>query len=466
MKKIITGLLIVPLLFTYAQTQYNVEKSDLSYSTSFDVTFDSVDAQRINVLSKIWKDYTIKYVLPHGTKVKAGDVIISFDDTSINNAITSKELTIELAKIQLKKAKDNLKYLKKVESINKKIAELTFKAKEEDLKYYQDVTEKLKLESYNEDLKFYQNSLKYAEEELKQLQKMYKEDGITEESEEIVLFRQKESVRMAKKRLDNYKKSIDFNVKISVPRTGENLKLKHQIEALQQEIKLLDIPESIKKTELETVQKELLLKNEVLYLEKLMTDKKQMTFKAAKDGIVYHGSTMFGISTQKEISKYLKVGSKLISKSTLLSVISLDSIQAYAKIPADKIKFFKNAKLSFQLNAKINSSIYYKATLKALSEVPDFGTEFMLTLSVEKPANIYPGMKGKLYVTLFNEKSVLNIPNTLIKDDESDRNIKYVFVKDGNKSVRRNIKIGLSNGLRTIVTEGLKESDVLYKSKK
>ena len=69
---------------------------------------------------------------------------------------------------------------------------------EEDRKYFFDVERPFALKATEFSLKMAKEVLEYEQEELHQLEKMYKADDITEETEQIVLKRARDTVERAK----------------------------------------------------------------------------------------------------------------------------------------------------------------------------------------------------------------------------------------------------------------------------
>ena len=69
-----------------------------------------------------------------------------------------------------------------------------------------------------------QGGLEYEEEELRQLEKMYKADDITEETEQIVLKRARDTVERAKFRVEIRQIIRDQSLKLAIPRADELVK--------------------------------------------------------------------------------------------------------------------------------------------------------------------------------------------------------------------------------------------------
>jgi hypothetical protein len=81
---------------------------------------------------------------------------------------------------------------------------------EEDQRYYFDKQRPFDLKVLAFSLQSSKDRLEYAEEELRQLEKMYEADDLVEESEAIVLKRARNSVEAAKMSLASAQMSHDF----------------------------------------------------------------------------------------------------------------------------------------------------------------------------------------------------------------------------------------------------------------
>lgn len=77
----------------------------------------------------------------------------------------------------------------------------------------------------------------------------------------------------------------------------------------------------------------------------------------------------------------------------------------------------------------------------------------------EPPAGLTPGMYAAVMVKTRLKKDVLLIPANAVYSDAGGR---YVYLMIDGERVRKPVTTGLTNGSRTIVTEGLAEGDEVY----
>jgi multidrug efflux pump subunit AcrA (membrane-fusion protein) len=88
---------------------------------------------------------------------------------------------------------------------------------------------------------------------------------------------------------------------------------------------------------------------------------------------------------------------------------------------------------------------------------------FQVSIKLEgSDKNIRPGMTTSNKILTFEQKDVLSIPLEAIFSKDS---ITYVYKKSGFSVTKKQVKIGVSNNDSVIITDGLKEEDVVYLNK-
>ena len=110
--------------------------------------------------------------------------------------------------------------LEKITPLDLEASQRAARMAEEDRKYFFDVERPFALKAVDFSLKVAKETLEYEEEELRQLEKMYKADDITEETEQIVLKRARDTVERAKFMVEYAKLNHDHALKFAIPRAG------------------------------------------------------------------------------------------------------------------------------------------------------------------------------------------------------------------------------------------------------
>ncbi len=149
-----------------------------------------------------WSDLTVVRAVPHGTEVKAGDLLIELETKEIQKKIEELKLGMPAADLELSAAERELERAEKSTplSLAKSLREKM--QAEQDLAYFEDISRPLRERGAKEDVKEVAEALAYAEEELHQLKKMYEQDDLTEETEEIILQRAENTVLRYRWRLE------------------------------------------------------------------------------------------------------------------------------------------------------------------------------------------------------------------------------------------------------------------------
>ena len=124
-----------------------------------------------------------------------------------------------MSELSLALARAELKSLEKMAPLEMAAAQRAKQTAEEDLKRFLERQRPFERKSARFSLKSSEHNLEYRTEELKQLEKMYKADDLTEETEEIILKRARNDVDQAKFGLELAKsRATETLGRISLPR--------------------------------------------------------------------------------------------------------------------------------------------------------------------------------------------------------------------------------------------------------
>lgn len=240
-------------------------------------------------------EYVIKYKLELGeditfpevgTLIKQGESVIKVDLEALNEAIDEQDRALaatrlELAKLQLAQSQSAVAEQRKLVKAQTKV-----KRAEEDLTDY---TNKFLPQQEKENKAAVwksENNLIYQKENLRQLERMYKEDQITEESEEIILLRTRNEVQAAEDALEGIRIVSAWTADRKFPRETEDKKV--ALEDAQIELNNLVAAQA-----LDTQDKDLALKNATVKLakaEKALSKAKEKvekaTLPAPREGIL------------------------------------------------------------------------------------------------------------------------------------------------------------------------------------
>ena len=203
---------------------YTVKREPFKIQIELDGSFECRDMSEIIFHPEEWAAFTVVHAVEHGSRVKKGDVLVEFDSEKIDKAIADLKTEQQIAEVALKLAEDQLATLEKSTPMDLETSQRSQRIAEEDDKRYFDDVRPMEIKTEDMTVKMYQEQLDNAKEELDQLEKMYKADDLTEETEKIVLKRARNTVERDAFWLEREQFDYDQTMKYMLPRTDEQIK--------------------------------------------------------------------------------------------------------------------------------------------------------------------------------------------------------------------------------------------------
>jgi HlyD family secretion protein len=366
---------------------------------TLDAVFESVEMAPVKLETKAWTDLTVIEAVAHGARVKKGDVLVKLDLEKIREQISDLEQDQPASALALEVAQFELDNLQQTTPLRLDAARRGHRNATEDLSYFEKTGRAQREKAATFNLKSSEQRLDGAKEELKQLEKMYKADDLTEETEEIVLKRQKFAVESAEYFLETAKQSADLNLKTSIPREAENMKAGKRDQDLALALSEETLPRTLAKKRYD-VEK---LKRDAKKSEKRFADLKKdlemiSSIKAPMDGVVYYGACEGGRwTTGAAVVKKLVPTGKLMPNEVFITVVNPDKLVLKATVQeADLGKVTTG--MAGEASPVSAPDKKLSATLDELGVVPlpTGGFEARLSVKPETGVRLVPGMNCKV----------------------------------------------------------------------
>ncbi len=416
--------------------------------------FAAKKSHEIQLKTKSWADLKVLEAVPHGAMVNKGDQLVQLDPEKLDKRIHDSGIDLELSRLDLELAKTDLKYAEATIPLDLAGVERAYHQVKEDLDRYLKVQKPYNVKSAKRTATSSENYLAYAEEELKQLKKMYEADDVSEETEEIILRRAQDGVDRARHSLVGAKIRSETSLKITIPRedlTKKEGELRKRLEV----VKARNTSEADLKKKQLVMEKQKLAHDKALEAHaKLQADRKMLTVKAPADGVVFYGSFNKGAwSGQKIIAPKLKKEGKLLPGSVFMTVVEPRPLRIYALLDEKDLLHVK-AGATGDATAKADPDNDLPATVESVSRVPVDTGKFEVILNAN-PENehIMPGMGCSLKLVVYENKKALAVPVKAVFDDGD---AKVVYLKDGKK---KTVTTGKTSGDKTEILKGVKAGD-------
>lgn len=443
---------------------HTVKAKRLKIDVESDCTFVARDMTEIDLDPESWSEFEIVEIVPHGADVHKGQVLVKFDGEKLKEAINDLELDQKLNELSIIKSEQELPRLEKSIKDAFERAERALAEAKIDYENYQETDREMIVKQLEMSLKSTQQAAENAREELRQLEKMYEADDLTEETEEIILQRQRAMVEQYEFMLERATLSHDRNLELFLPRNDI---------AEKEYLERIELAFERAKTALETdlnrarYDLEKAKRSRADSLErhaKLTSDLGLLTIKAPADGVVYYGACVDGEwSDMANLIGKLKPKKNAPTGSALMTIVDPSGLYVVSTIKeANRPSVRVNQ--SAEVKATATDSPKLKAKVSKLSTIPVAKGKFAMELDLagdDLPDWLVTGMTGKAKVTVYNNNDALMVPKKAVHSEEDDDDAKYVWLIDGDNVEKRSVTTGKTKDDNIEIVDGLEAGDVV-----
>ncbi len=355
--------------------------------------FEAIHVHKLSADTKEIQSLKIKKILPHGTSVTKDQNVVWFETEDVDKQIRDATAAHRLAELTFKDEEFAYRQFLETQKLEKATADRNHQKARQDFDNYVQVDRERQIESARFSLKNSQASLDNAMEELTQLEQMYKEDDLTEESEEIVLKRAKQSVENAQFRLKGTKISTERSLRQTIPRSRAEQQDAFTRAQLAHDKATRDLNVARQKRDIEMQQKRDKFKEAEEKFRRLQEERKQLVIQAPQAGIVMHGTLARGKIGDKPST--LDEGVSVTGKQVLVTIAQPGRLQIRVDLQEKDLRH-----VTVGAKGKVKATAYpdrnISATVKSVSAVPYAGNKYDCVLSVKLPKAagpaILPGM--------------------------------------------------------------------------
>ncbi|GAB6165065.1 hypothetical protein JCM19992_10650 [Thermostilla marina] len=451
-----------------SSNRYTVKSKTLKIVKSYKATFVPAEAEEIVLRPKAWSTLRVEEAVPHGRSVRKGEVILRLDTEAIDRAIADQKLALASQELSLKEATELLKIMERTVPFDLESAQIAHRQFTEDYQQYQEKDRELSIRSAEMSLKSARESLEYEEEELRQLENMYKADDLTEETEEIILKRQRAAVERARFYYELAKRRHELFQEFDLPRNDqawERDKFRQDVSLQRSQISL---PVLLQQQRITVEQQKIALERAKKKLDELVADRELMVVTAPCDGIVYYGRFSHGKwdgASTKE-SKLVPLGTLTANDVVMTIVPERSNVVQFTVSEADRRWIEKGLEGTATLT--IDPHTVLPVVVTETADVPISAGQFETRAEVDLPLKspVVPAMTCSLRFVPYYAEDALVVPSKAVFSEDLDPSAKYVYVagEDG-KPQRRDVKVGEQSGEEIEILRGLREGEVILTSK-
>lgn len=413
----------------------------------------------VAVAPQRWTTWTVDEAVAHGVHVRKGDVLVRFDTKKIDEAITDLEVELELTNLTIAQADRELPLFEKTIAMDTADAERAHRINTEDTQYYLDVEKALELKRTNFSLKssrqYYENTL----EELIQLEKMYEADDLVEETEEIILKRQRHAVAAGKLSLERATVAHERALRVGLPRHEESVKREHDRSELSTTKTTSKVEATLKTKQLEQAKQKLARTRLQQRLVMLQQDREAMVVHAPAEGTIYYGQCVNGKWGKiASLRSKLRPHGKVLAHEVIMTVISDGPIFVAATVPEAKLSELQPGMEAAVVFAALGKN-KVKGRIESISSSIVADGEFAATLSLANNGRVErltPGMSCKIKLVVYAKRNAILVPTSaVVADPWDDQDQHVILVDDEGNQTKQPVETGRKKEKSVEILSGL-----------
>ena len=450
--------------------EVTVESKPFAIERSFTATILPAKPVLVSIDPEGWGDFTIEQIVPHGTVVKKGDVLVKFDREGYDKKLQDLKRAVEGRALTLASQELAFTKLSEETTIRLEAARKAQRVAAEELEYFTTTGRKAQEEEIADDLEGSKRRLEAAQEELKQLKMMYDADDLTEQTEEIILKRQEYAVKSSELALKLTELSTTRTLQVLLPRKAEGLTSDAKSTSIELEKAEKNLPRSLENARLDLDVARIAAAREKEDLADLENDGALLELKASEDGIFYHGSLDEGRWTLGELAKSLVKGGKVPFIRPFASLVPNEAdLGLVAHVDESTARSLRKL-MKGGASAGGREDVALTAVIQQVAAVPAADGRYRVDLLPEWPEDeklefpadldVVAGMNFDCRFVVYKSDTAMTLPAKALRAADEGKWTVQVKMADG-KNETRTVVRGRVSGDRVEIAGGLEAGQVV-----
>ncbi|MDD5133947.1 MAG: efflux transporter periplasmic adaptor subunit [Phycisphaerae bacterium] len=436
---------------------YKVKRGPLSISF---VVSGTVRAREQAVIkSEVEGRTTIIYVIPEGTRVKKGDLLIELDASTLTDQKIDQEISVQNAEASYISAKENQAVVENQAKSDIDLAKLTLDFAKQDLEKYLSGEYPYQLDKSEADIKLAEEELTRANETLKWSQKLYEEKYISQtelQADELAAKKKELDLELAKKSKDLL---ADYTYKRNLAQLKSDVSQAEM--AMERTERKANASVIQAKAELKARESEFQRQKDKL--QKMEDQLAKTRIYAPTDGQVIHATSTRGGHDPVEP---LDVGREVQEREELIYLPAGYSSKADVMVHESNLKkISKGLPAIITVDALLGKTLY--GTIATIAPLPDprsmwinpdlkvYSTEIYID---GNDTSLRTGMSCQAEIIVQQYKDAIYVPMQAVTRINNDPT---VYVWNGSLFQSRTVELGLDNSKVIHILNGLKEGEIV-----
>ena len=433
---------------------YTVQRSDFLVSVVEGGNLEAVN--NVLIRNEVDGSARIVYLIPEGTQVKEGDLLVELDSAEAEEKLNQQEIAFEKAKAQFVQAENDLEIQQSIIQSEIDAAKLTLSFAEIEKEKFEKGARMQQIREAEISIQSTEEGLLLAKEELEWSEKLHERGFETKsvvDKGKLSLLRQELELEKAK---TNLWMLVNFDIpKLEQKNDSDVEEARKQLERVvkQGESKLVQY-----QTDLETERNTLELNRE--RLDKNRVQLENTKIHAPQDGFVVYAITRSRYSSESMVEE----GATVRYRQGLINLPDTSKMKVEVKVHESHINKIRKGLPAFVV---LDSSpeIRYRGVVEKVGTLPDtqsrwanpnlkvYSTEVVITDTIP---DIKPGVSANAEIVITNISSTLKVPIQAVTTYKGEQ---VVYAGSARSPRPVPVEVGLFNTKFIQILKGLEEGD-------
>ncbi|MEX1302147.1 MAG: efflux RND transporter periplasmic adaptor subunit [Desulfotignum sp.] len=465
-------MVIAGTLLLVVWHRFSVSPEPLSHDAVYQVrsgplTIDVVESGTIKardqliIKNEVEGKTSILYLIPEGTQVKKGDLLVELDASALMDARIDQEIKVQNAQAAFVNATENLAVVENQAQSDLDLAKLTLDFARQDLKKYTDGEYPNALQNANAEITLAEEELARARERLEWSKTLYEEKFISQTelaADELAEKKKALDLSLAKNNLDllvNYTNQRDL-----AQRKSDVSQAEMALERTRRKARA-DVVQA--GAELNAREAEFQRQND--RLDKILTQLEKTRIVSPADGLVIYATSAQGGMFRRN-TEPLQEGQDIRERQELIYLPTGSSSNAEVAIHESNLKKVRKG-MPARVTVDALPGREFTGRITHIAPLPDaqsiwmnpdlkvFSTQIFLD---GNDSDMRTGMSCQAQIIIEIHDNVLSVPVQAVMQVQG---IPTVYVRSGGGFVPRQVETGLDNNRMIHVKKGLTVGDVV-----
>jgi multidrug resistance efflux pump len=407
---------------------------------------------------KLGGEARVLEVFPHGQRARGGDVLLRLDTEDVLERVQQARWQLREAEVRLRDLDHRQQAQVQDRGDSLRRAERDVAWAEQGFKAYRESVRPADKDDSDLGIERYRNQISDQEDELAQLETMYKEDELTEETEEIVLKRSRRDLAVLRRQLDVVLRRRRHHDDVVEPRSEEALREAVETRSKALRDLRLDAQSQQALGAIDREKAERAVARARAELEGIEADLQLFALRAPHDGVVLHGDVL-----EAAVVRLLRAEDRVSPGSVLLTVARDREEGLKARFSVDpKQRFLLSASGPARVRLLGLPQLSNEAAIDPLPSLPAADGSWVAFARFRSDDDrVVPLLRCEVVVVALNLEGALVLPLSAITS-EGGRSFCFVRGELPFGVVRREVELGPDDGKHVLVRSGLRSGDEVY----